>query len=167
MSKNPSFIPTSTITSAGLITIGLITIGLIATGMIAPPEAHADNHESTSTRPGVVIESRSEDPYLKDLAVASTIEDRKPQGAGDRFPASVGKLYCWTQIHNRSDPTQVKHIWRRGDRVISELTLKVGRSIRWRTWSQQRMPAKATGTWSCEVTDSAGQRLGIATVTVE
>ncbi|WP_428269765.1 DUF2914 domain-containing protein [Haliangium sp.] len=135
--------------------------------MTVIPYASAQSDTSGGDRPGVEISARQEDPRLNDMAVATAVTDRQPDGAGDRFPAGTDKLMCWTSVQNLGEPTQVKHTWRHGDRVVSELTLSVGKSRRWRSWSQQRIPEKLTGTWSCEVTDAAGARLGMATVTVE
>ncbi len=118
-------------------------------------------------RPGVEITPRDSGPSLVDLAVTSSIADRNPDGAGDSFPASVGKLYCWTAVKNTGEPTQLTHVWRFGDRVISEVPMNVGKSSRWRTYSRQRINEKLTGQWSCEVVDENKESLGKASFSVQ
>ncbi|MCG8423350.1 MAG: DUF2914 domain-containing protein [Proteobacteria bacterium] len=130
--------------------------------LVAYAEDKADN-----SRDGVEIVSRTSDPQLVDLAIAPSISDRQPQDVSDSYPATIGSLYCWSSVKNRGEATQVVHIWRYGDRVINQHQMKIGKSIRWRTWSQQRINSKLTGTWSCEVVDQGGETLGKATVKVQ
>ncbi|MEM9491041.1 MAG: DUF2914 domain-containing protein, partial [Myxococcota bacterium] len=111
-------------------------------------------------RPGVELTPRDSGPSVVDLAIASSIADREPADPGEAYPANVGKLYCWSKIKNTDGETSVKHVWRLGDKVMGERELQIGKSARWRTWTTQRINPKATGQWSCEVVDSAGESLG-------
>lgn len=118
-------------------------------------------------RPGVTIAARANDPQLIDLAVATRIADRQPEEAGDSFPASVGQLYCWAAVKNSGEPTEVTIIWRFGDSVVTEKSVSIGTSSRWRSWTRQRINEKNTGSWSCEVVDQNKESLGKATFTVQ
>ena len=117
------------------------------------------------SRPGVTIaEKKAMSPRLNDLAVATGITDKQPDGASNSFSASDGKLYCWSSLFHDGEETTVKHIWRRGDTVYAEHEKPVRKSARWRTWSRQRV---VPGEWSCEVVDAAGESLGKAEFTVQ
>ena len=117
------------------------------------------------SRPGVTIEEKKAmSPRLNDLAVATSVTDKQPDGAANSFSASDGKVVCWSSLFNDGEETTVKHIWRRGETVVSEHEKLVKKSSRWRTWSRQRI---AAGEWSCEVVNAAGESLGKAEFTVQ
>ena len=44
-------------------------------------------------------------------AICKNVMDRAPVEAGSSFPASVGKLFCFTKITGALDPTHVTHVW--------------------------------------------------------
>lgn len=115
------------------------------------------------SRPGVtIVEKKAMSPRLNDLAVASGIDNKQPDGASNSH--SAGRLFCWSSLYHDGEETNVKHIWRRGDVVYSEHQKLVRKSTRWRTWSRQRVVA---GEWSCEVVDANGETLGKAEFTVQ
>ena len=123
--------------------------------------------QATAERPGVELTPPGDGPSVIDLAVATGVTDRQPDGVSDSFPASVGKLYCWSAVKNTGEPTQLTHVWRFGDRVVSELPIQVGKSTRWRSWTVQRINDKLTGQWSCDVVNEGGTSLGKSTFTVQ
>lgn len=140
---------------------------ILLTSLLALPSAFAQEAApGQDTRPGVEIAARDAEPRLVDMAVASAVAERQPQDPGDTFPADVDTLYCWTAIHNTGEPTKVQYVWRHGDQTVTTLTVSVGKSIRWRSWTRQRTGGR-TGAWSCEILDESGASLGKATVTVQ
>lgn len=98
---------------------------------------------------------------LKRIAVASTLKDKEPVDAGEVFPATVGKLHCFTHIVNAKGKDQIAHNWYYGDKVVSRVSLKVG-GISWRTHSTKTISPWQKGPWKVEVIGPAGEILGEA-----
>lgn len=98
-----------------------------------------------------------------DLSVAqgvitTQVVDRAPVDAVETYPASVGKLYCFTRIVGAAEPTTITQVWYRGDREMARVELPV-RSSDWRTWSSKRILPSWSGDWRVEVLDAAGKVL--------
>lgn len=116
-----------------------------------------------NSRPGVtIVDKKAMSPRLNDLAVAPSVTDKQPDGASNS--QSAGQVYCWASLYNGGEATSVKFIWRKGGVVYSEHEKEVRRSVRWRTWTKQRVVA---GEWSCEVVNASGESLGKAEFTVQ
>ncbi|MGM0576333.1 MAG: DUF2914 domain-containing protein [Myxococcota bacterium] len=126
------------------------------------PTSAGDGGEEV--RPGAQIWSGTERLGLVDLAVATGVRERTPEGVSPTYEEMPDLFYCYTAFDNPDEPVTVTHVWRRGDRVVSRVELEVGVSARWRTWSRQRVKPSWTGTWSCEVLAPGGERLGLARV---
>ena len=90
--------------------------------------------------------------------ITTQVADRAPVDAVETYPASVGKLYCFTHLVGAAAPTTVTHVWYRGDQEMARVVLPV-RSADWRTWSSKRILPGWTGSWRVEVLDAAGQVL--------
>ena len=85
--------------------------------------------------------------------VCTAVKDRAPVGEGESFPASVGELYCFTEVVNGSGT--IVHAWFHGDKEVRTIELPV-KAARWRTWSAKNIPASMAGDWRVEVRDAAG-----------
>ena len=96
--------------------------------------------------------------------VCTAVKDRAPEGVAEKFPASVGELYCFSQVTNVSG--KVVHVWFHADKEVFRIELPV-RAARWRTWSAKETVPSLTGAWRVEVQDAAGKLLAIAKFTVE
>ena len=96
--------------------------------------------------------------------VCTAVKDRAPEGAAEKFPASVGELYCFSQLTNVTD--RVAHVWFHADREVFRIELPV-KAARWRTWSAKKILPGMTGAWRVEVQDAAGKVLAVAKFTVE
>jgi hypothetical protein len=96
--------------------------------------------------------------------VCTAVRDRTPEGTADRFPASVGELYCFSRLAGVSD--RVVHVWFHGDKEVFRIELPVG-AARWRTWSAKKIAPEMTGSWRVEVRDTAGTVLATAKFTLE
>jgi hypothetical protein len=98
-------------------------------------------------------------------AVACTgVKDRAPEGAADKFPATVGQVYCFTEA--KAVGEKVVHVWYHGDKEVGRVDLPC-KAERWRTWSAKKVQPKMTGAWKVEVQDAAGKVLATAAFTVE
>jgi hypothetical protein len=85
-----------------------------------------------------------------EASIATGMENRQPVGAGETFPASVGKLYCYTKIAGGQEGGEVVHKWMKGGEPMAEVTLKLGGSP-WRVYSSKIIVPEATGKWSVDV----------------
>jgi hypothetical protein len=96
--------------------------------------------------------------------VCTEVKDRTPQGVADRFPATVGELFCFSEVSGGQPG--VVHLWYHGDKELFRIELPV-RAPHWRTWSAKRIPPAMTGAWRVEVRDSSGNVLATAKFTVD
>ena len=91
-------------------------------------------------------------------AVCKDVVDRAPKDAGTSFPASVGKLFCFTKITGALKPTHVTHVWSFDGTERARVELAVN-SPSWRTYSSKNIESQEVGAWRVEVLDAAGNVL--------
>lgn len=96
--------------------------------------------------------------------VCTGVQDRAPVGAAESFPATVGQLYCFSEVKGGAD--KVVHVWYHNDKEVRRTELPV-KAARWRTWSTKNVPAAWTGQWKVEVQDAAGNVLATSSFVVE
>jgi hypothetical protein len=96
--------------------------------------------------------------------VCTSIADRAPVGAADRFPASVGRLMCFSEV--RDGAGKVVHVWIRDGKEVFSIELRA-RGPRWRTWSEKQILPEWTGPWRVEVRSVEGAVLAQAEFTIE
>lgn len=92
------------------------------------------------------------------LVFGTGVENREATGVDSTFPATVGKVFCWTLITGCKTETPVKHIWYRNGEQMATVELMV-KSVRWRTWSSKNVPETWIGEWRVDVTDAGGNVL--------
>ncbi len=100
------------------------------------------------------------------LKIATDIDKRAPQGVATNFSLRQKKLWAWVKVNNDEAPTEIKMVWKRNGRVRSQVTLKVGVSPAWRTWSSKTLGPKDAGDWSVEVFDGYGKKIGETAFTI-
>jgi len=88
-------------------------------------------------------------------AICQDVIDREPVDAGISFPASVGRLYCFTKIAGAQDQTQVSHVWYYGSNERARIDLNV-KSSSWRTFSSKTIQEHEIGSWRVKVLDASG-----------
>ena len=96
--------------------------------------------------------------------VCTAVKDRTPVGAADSFPASVGEVYCFTEVINGSGT--IVHAWFHGDKEVRTMELPV-KAARWRTWSAKEISPSMTGDWHVEVRDASGAVLATVKFTIK
>ena len=106
----------------------------------------------------------ADQPPAATAQVCTAVKDRAPEGVADKFPASVGELYCFSQVTNVAN--KVVHVWFHADKEVFRIELPV-KAARWRTWSAKKVVPSLTGAWRVEVQDATGKVLAIAKFTVE
>ena len=92
--------------------------------------------------------------YIIDGAICRTVENYKVVAAGNTFPASVEKLYCFTKVIGAYAATEVTHVWYYGNTERARVTLGVD-STNWRTYSSKIISPNQIGTWHVVVLDES------------
>ena len=106
----------------------------------------------------------ADQPPAATAQVCTAVKDRAPEGVAEKFPASVGELYCFSRVTNVTD--KAVHVWFHADKEVFRIELPV-KAASWRTWSAKKVVPSLTGAWRVEVQDAAGKVLAIAKFTVE
>lgn len=102
---------------------------------------------------------------VTEAVITTGLEDRHPVDTGEIFPASVGRLYCFTEITGASAEGTVTHVWSWEGREMARVELPV-RSVQWRTWSSKTLLPEWIGNWKVEVLDENGARLRVIPFTL-
>ncbi len=103
---------------------------------------------------------------IEQAVIAKDVQNREPVEPGDKFSADVGKVYCFNRISGAKGETEIKHVWYMGDKVVSEIPLKINGPT-WRTWSYKTIDKTMIGAWKVEVKDSDGKVLTTIAFTIE
>jgi hypothetical protein len=106
----------------------------------------------------------ADQPPAATAQVCTAVKDRAPYGVAESFSASVGELYCFSQVTNVTG--KVLHVWFLADKELFRIELPV-KAARWRTWSAKKVMPSQIGAWRVEVQDPAGKILAMAKFTVE
>ena len=70
----------------------------------------------------------------------------------DRFPGEVDRLWGYVEVRHSGPPTLLLMEWWREGELRSRLKVRVAESLRWRTWSWQRLrPQRDAGHWTLKV----------------
>ena len=93
---------------------------------------------------------------------ATSVEDRAPVAVDTAFAATVGTVYCFTQIRGAADTTQISHVWYYKDQEKARIPLDVS-SDDWRTWSSKEILNSWNGRWRVMIEDSDGRVLATKT----
>ena len=118
--------------------LGFVLIAVCAL-LVVPVVAQEAPEEDESPAPKTEQPSPSGAPLRLSVAViASGVEAREPVGQGDRFPADIGQVYCYTRVEGASEETVIYHAWRQGDKLHAKVQLNI-RGPSWRTWSSKRI----------------------------
>lgn len=105
----------------------------------------------------------AEEPPSATVVVCTSIQDNSCAGAAIKFPASVGKLWGFSQVSNV--PDKIVHIWYHGDRELGRVDLPV-KAARWRTWSNITVSKDLVGPCRLEARDAAGKLLASYSFTI-
>jgi hypothetical protein len=87
---------------------------------------------------------------VAEAVICQEILDRQPVSGGTSFPASTGRLWCFTRIQGAQSPTEVTHVWYYGEVERFRIGLAIN-STDWRTYSAKRIQPHETGSWRVDV----------------
>lgn len=130
---------------------------LLSGHVAAQTQPSAPAQETTQAQETTTIQEPS-NLQVEVATVAKDVIDRAPVEAGSSFPASVGKLFCFTKITGALNPTHVTHVWFFDGTERARVELEVN-SASWRTYSSKNIENHEAGAWRVEVVDSAGNVL--------
>ena len=91
-------------------------------------------------------------------SICRRVVDRNVVDAGTRFPASVGRLCCFTKIVGAQSPSEITHVWYFRDAERARVTLAVN-GARWRTFSSKIIQSHEIGAWRVDVLGPDGALL--------
>ena len=83
---------------------------LLSGQLVAQTQEFAPAQEATPAQETATVQEPS-NLQVEVAAVCKDVIDRAPVEAGSSFPASVGRLFCFTKITGAVDPTHVTHVW--------------------------------------------------------
>ena len=106
---------------------------------------------AVSAQPGTSLQ-------VLDATISRDVIQRAPVDAGDSFPASVGKLFCFSRMVGAQSPTEVTHVWYFGDVERAQVKLPV-QAGQWRTWSSKIIQPHEVGQWFVDVIGPGGKVL--------
>ena len=123
--------------------------------------------EETLEEPAALKEAAQEtlSAQVAQMAICRSVENREPVGAAENFEASVGRLYCFTNIVGAPTPIEITHAWYYGDTERALVSLSV-RSPNWRTYSSKNIMAQEVGQWRVDVIGPEGEVLKTQTFTI-
>jgi hypothetical protein len=104
------------------------------------------------------VTSSAQELVVAEGIICKDVVDRQPMGAGNSFPVSVGKLFCFTKITGAQGSTEISHTWYFEDALRANVMLPV-HSSSWRTYSSKRIQRHEIGNWHVDVRGPAGTLL--------
>ena len=105
-----------------------------------------------------VTSSGAQELEVEQTIISVDVIDREPVDPGNTFPASVGKLYCFTRVAGADSPSDVTHVWYYGDTERARITLAVNGNP-WRTYSSKRLQPFEIGSWHVDILDAIGNTI--------
>ena len=93
---------------------------------------------------------------VTDIAVCTSVENRRPVGTDSVFSSDVGKLYCFTGLTSQMDTTEISHVWFYKDKEMAKINLPV-KAKTWHTWSAKTIVPAWKGNWRVEIQDPDGK----------
>lgn len=103
---------------------------------------------------------------VKDIAIATSVVNRTPEGTGTAFPSNVNKLFCFTKIEGAKQPTNIRHIWYYRDKIMAEVTLPIA-SSNYKTFSSKSILPEWKGEWKVDILSSEGASLASITFNIQ
>ena len=98
---------------------------------------------------------------LAAVAVCKDVQGRSPVGDASTFSSDVGSLFCFTDVRNGENGSQVYHRWYVGDQMVNEIPVNVN-GPRWRCWTKKTILSSWNGDCKVEIVNEEGDVLGTA-----
>lgn len=130
----------------------VVTMCMVLPALSQAQEAAGHAQEPAVQSPGAV------EMGVSVAAICTDVQNLEPINASTSFPATVGKLYCFTKITGAESPTQVTHVWYFDGTERARVDLAIN-SASWRTYSSKIIQEHEQGAWRVDVADSEGNVL--------
>ena len=87
------------------------------------------------------------------LVVCKNVVKLEPElGSEEKFPLSLGKIYCFLEARKISADTQIKFVWIHEGVTKAKIPLTLRKGWRWRTYSSKKL-GNLSGNWTVEIHD--------------
>ena len=100
------------------------------------------------------LNTKKTQPELPDLRVNSLLmcenmidSLRKPINFRKEFPVSLGRVYCYSGIRNALSERIILYEWYFQEKYIDTISIKIGRSVHWRSWTYKTITNAQIGEW--------------------
>ena len=111
-------------------------------------------------------EMKASDLTVSRMVIAGSVENREPVGTADTFPASQEKVYCYVELKDVPEDTNITFAWSLDDKEMGKVTQQVKKSARWRTWSNKSING-LKGEWTVDLMTDSGDILESTSFKVE
>ena len=137
----------------GRLILPLVLIGMIATTYTFINRVAANNNlEIIEENVEEVENEATEDPpelRVNSFLMCESMIDslRKPMNISDSFPISLKRVYCYSGIRNALSPREIMYEWYFQDQLIDIISIRIGRSVHWRSWTYKSISDSQIGEW--------------------
>jgi len=102
-----------------------------------------------------------------EAAISTSIANLSPVGAGESFPSTIGRLFCYSRIEGGKIGSMITHRWYYNDSLMAVIPLEIKSAESFRTYSSKKILPSWKGKWRIEIKDSNGALLKDIPFTVE
>ena len=103
-------------------------------------------------------EAAAKEMSLARAVVGTGVENMEPVGAGETFPASTEKVFCFVEANNIPKDMELSFAWFRGDKEVRKINVPLKAGPKWRTWTNKNLGGQK-GDWKVEIKDGEGKVL--------
>lgn len=147
----------------------LIAALALTVAFLPAPAVVADAGTPPAARTAVVADGLPDAAELpiriRTIAAGTAVEKRVLVGEATAFDLGTERVYVHVELH-AAEPGALTMVWRRDGKEVQTVTLDVGQSKSWRTWSYRRVNRGDAGQWTVAVLDGQGRVLGEAAFAV-
>jgi hypothetical protein len=149
--------------------VAMVTAMLLATAPVfagddkgAKPAPPPEEKVESKGAPQVPPDTERSSDAAAELKAGTGVNKKKREVIGEAESFTAGtKVWVWSNITGAKGEN-VKHVWKRGDKVLWEMEF-TAKSSRYRTWSRHKVKA---GEYTVEVQTEDGSVLGTVSFTV-
>lgn len=103
----------------------------------------------------LISTSTAAEPMVEVAAIATSVENLIPIGVSDKFPSSVGRLYCYSKIIG-GEGQEIRHVWYLNDKKFNETVLPI-KARSYRTYSYATIYPGMKGKGRVDITTGDGK----------
>ncbi|MEL6178558.1 MAG: DUF2914 domain-containing protein [Myxococcota bacterium] len=136
--------------------------------VVTPQKPQKATRPQKATHPRRVEKLPPSRLTVVDSTIALDVIKRTPLGSGDTFSPEDEVLWAWVRVKNSGEHKRtITMVWKHEGKVRSNVTLDVGVSSGWRTWSKKSITKRDQGFWTVEVLSPEGELLDTLKFEVE